>query len=260
MRAIRRTVAAGAVVTLAFSLTYAASAQVEPQPARVVYRPPGPDLTVTRISAFVSLLPPGPFLAGKKLYVVVTDVAKGTAATESVAATGGCQEVPVSFPGNGRYRVEVKTDVASPPQGTHRDCQGASAAARDFVVAVPAKEAAVAPKPTQGPAPAAGGGRGGARGLGGTLGRRSAIDVGRFEADFNKLVERAQGAQPAEEGFEGTLPYDNAAERDEELGTDEERGERRNTLAFMAGGLLALVTFLLLRTIRAEVDRQPLAG
>lgn len=252
--------AASAAVMLAFSLTGAASAQVQPQAARVVYRPPGPDLTVTKISAFVSLLPRDAFPDGKKLYIAVTDGGKGTTATQPVDATGGCQEVPVSFPGNGRYRVEVKTDVASPPEDTERDCQGATAAARDFVVAVPSKEAAVTPAPTQGPAPAAGGGRGVARGSGGSLGRRSSIDVGRFEADFNKLVERAQGAQPAEEGFEGTLPYADAAEREEELGTDEERGARRNTLAFIAGGLLALVTFMLLRSIRAEVDRQPLAG
>jgi hypothetical protein len=215
--------------------------------------------------AFVSLPDAEAVVTGRKVYVTVTAETNGKGGTPEVYdARPGCQAVPVSFPGNGRYRVVIETEVPSPPdEAAGRDCQGGSDAPGIFDVAVPPKETAAGPGTTKAPMPAGGGGRGGTgRTAGGakSLGSKPLIDVGRFQAEFNQLVERTKGGQPGEEGFGESLPYGNAAERDEELGADEERGARRNALGFMAGGLLALVTFFFLRCLRSEVNRQPLPG
>jgi hypothetical protein len=82
---------------------------------------------------------------------------------------------------------------------------------------------------------------------------------------FDKLLAdaKAQGAaaaaEPAEDGtFDPNLPYGGSAE-ETELGREEQPGPGGATLPYVAGGLLALDAFLLLRSIRAQV-RLPLAA
>lgn len=69
------------------------------------------------------------------------------------------------------------------------------------------------------------------------------------------------GAATTEGAFDERLPYKPGEEAaTTELGTDETSNSPHRSLAFVAGGLLALVTFLFLRCLRAEVDRHPLPG
>lgn len=102
----------------------------------------------------------------------------------------------------------------------------------------------------------AGAGAGGASaGRGGGGSSLSRLDF----AKFSQFLDRSKQAGPVvgdDGGFEEGLPYQEAGA--EELGADEEKESRRNTLAFVAGGLLTLVTFFFLRCLRAEVNRQPL--
>jgi len=71
----------------------------------------------------------------------------------------------------------------------------------------------------------------------------------------------AGGAATTEGAFDERLPYKPGEEASTtELGTDETSNSPQRSLAFVAGGLLALVTFLFLRCLRAEVGRQPFPG
>jgi hypothetical protein len=146
---------------------------------------------------------------------------------------------PATAQGGGDYRYQViavrsgRTDkdlVASPPS------------------------AAVTLKVPGASAPASSGSRSGVAG-----GAIAGIDVARFEAEFDRLLGKAGGGPAGPEGFEDQLPYTESGDRDEELGADEERGSRRS-LPYVAGGLLVLDTFLVLRSVRAQVNRLPLTG
>jgi hypothetical protein len=228
------------------------------QAARVAYEPPsGSELTVNEITAFVSL--PETVLPGQKLYITVTGPVP---AKREVAATPGCQSVSVSFPQDGNYEVAIETELPRLSDAAGK-CQGGSSDSAKFVVKVAAKAPVASPTSVPGaPKAPASAGRGRAAATGGKAGGASiaGIDVARFEADFDRLMGKAGSAPADEEGFESELRYTEPGERDEELGTDEESGTRRNTLGFIAGGLLALVTFLWLRCLRSEVDRRPLPG
>ncbi len=256
MRVLRPALIVVAAAALTVVLCPLGTAQAPRHPALVAYQPSGPQLQTDKIRAFVSL--PDAVMPGQNVYVTVRD-AKGTGGTPEVhGAKPGCQEVLVTFPGSGRYEVFIETELPSsvPVAG---DCQGGTAGPHTFEVAVPAKGTAGAGA-AKGAGAAARVGRGGGGG-GRNLGSKPLIGAG----DFKKLVERAKGVQPSgagggEEGFERELPYASASEQDEELGADETRKNRRNTLAFVAGGLLALVAFLQAQRIRAEVNRQPLTG
>ncbi len=248
--------AAGAAVLAVVSLTHPVWAQPSPQAARVTYDPPPGEITVNEITAFVSL--PDMLTPGQKLYISVTGPG---AKPREVAATPGCQPVRVSLPENGNYEVAIETEIPLLVDAAGK-CSGGGTDPGKFVVKVPPKvpasptSVAAAPKSpgTAGRGRAGPGGKGGGASIAG-------IDVGRFEADFDRLQGKAAGGPagaPGEEGFQNELRYTEAGEREEELGAAEERGARRNTLAFIAGGLLALVTFLFLRVLRSEVDRQPL--
>lgn len=261
MRVVRQIVAAAGAAALAVALSHVASAQVpspSPQPALVAYEPPpGSELRVNEITAFVSLL--DTVIPGQKLYVSITGP---VSVKREVDATGGCQAVTVSLPQNGSYEVAVEADVPSPVDRGGK-CQGGKSEPGKFVVNVATKAAAPSPTSVPGaPKAPASAGLGRAAATGGKAGGESiaGIDVARFEADFDRLMGKAGSAPAGEEGFESELRYTEPGERDEELGTNEESGTRRNTLGFIAGGLLALVTFLWLRCLRSEVDRRPLPG
>ena len=77
--------------------------------------------------------------------------------------------------------------------------------------------------------------------------------MGRFEAEFDKLLAGASADVSEEEGFESGLPY--ADREDEELGADEAARNRRNTWAFVAGSFLLLAVFMHVRWLRAQVDQ-----
>jgi len=69
------------------------------------------------------------------------------------------------------------------------------------------------------------------------------------------------GAGASEGGFDDRLPYQPVEEAElTELGTNETSNNVHRSMGFVAGGLLALVTFFFLRCLRAEAARQPLAG
>ena len=259
MRPLRWVLAVAGAAALTMALPRMAGAQVPTrQAARVAYEPPsGSELAVNEVIAFVSL--PDTLKPGQQLYITITGPAP---AKRSVPATPGCQEVPLALPQNGEYQVVIETEVPSTVDAAGK-CKGGSTAPGRFVVNVPTK--APAASPTSAPGARHGGGAragraGGGRSGGAGGGRIAGIDVARFEAEFDRLSAQA-GGRPGEPSFESSLPYDDLGDRDEpdeELGADEARTNRRNTLAFVAGGVLALVTFTLSRWLRNEVDRRTL--
>lgn len=120
----------------------------------------------------------------------------------------------------------------------------------------------VASAPSSRVAPGAGGG-----GRGGPPARLGIANLSKFDkllADAKAQGAPAGAAEPAEDGtFDPNLPYGGSAEEAElgreELGREEQPGPGGATLPYVAGGLLALDAFLLLRSIRAQV-RLPLAA
>jgi len=78
-----------------------------------------------------------------------------------------------------------------------------------------------------------------------------------------KLPEAAAAGGPtaSDTGFEANLPYREVPEDGVEgLGARGARAAGLRSLGSFAGGLLALVTFFLLRCLRSEAARQPLPG
>ncbi len=263
MRACRLAFVALAASALALApvpVTLADHSPPAAQEALVVYQPSGRDPLTTSnptITAFVSL--PPVLVPNQNLYL---DIDGPAPAKKTILAKAGCQEIVLPpLTKNGEYQVRITTEPPVTEAGGN--CQGGVAGTRKFVVAVPDKAPAASPaSPTAAagaPKGPGGAGRGRAAGAGG--GSIAGIDVARFEAEFDKLKAKAAPAPAADEGFQNELRYTEAGERDEELGTDEERGVAgRATLPFVAGALLALVTFFFLRCLRAEVNRQPLPG
>lgn len=325
MTALRPALAAIGAATMAVALSPVVSAQTQ---ALVRFVAPTPGLgqvlTVSNptIHAFVSSVP------GQTLLVTVTGPAN---VTKEVIATSTCQEVnePVSLSHNGSYQVAVTTDV--PALIASGECQGGTAAPRQFFVAAPPRppsgvKAAMDPARTvtvswdKNPEPdivsyrvqrSVGAGpfqqvgempgtlfKDGAVPPGGPLryqvlavrkGKTSqetvvsapsaAVTVGGATASTARRGSgNASGAskpvfsgppQPAAEAgaaasvgaFDERLPYKPGEEAEPtELGVNETSNSSHRSLAFVAGGLLALVTFLFLRCLRAEVGRQPLPG
>lgn len=267
MRARRSlVVAALAVTAFVFGPVSTAPAQERPA-ARVAYKLPGPQpLTMSNpiITAFVSL--PQARVPGQKVYVSIDGPPGGAAPVEPIAAQSTCQEVKLPpLTKNGKYTIRITTELPTPADDGANECQGGSDLPGRFEVQVPDKPSGSSTSPgatgANAPGGAGSGGTAAARRDGrGNAGSASiaGIDVARFEADFDKLKGKAGPAAAPEEGFQSELRYAEPGERYEELGADEERGAGRATLPFVAGALLALDAFLLLRSIRSQVLRQPL--
>lgn len=117
----------------------------------------------------------------------------------------------------------------------------------------PGEEVASAPSPV---VTALGSGGAGRAGPPAPLGR---VDQSKFQQLLNQARQQAAAAgqaPPAEDGgFDANLPYSESAASEEELGSDEQRRPGGPALPFVAGGLLVLDGFLLLRFIRAQVAR-----
>lgn len=101
---------------------------------------------------------------------------------------------------------------------------------------------------------------GGGAGKGGPPARLGKANLSKFD----KLLAdaKAQGApagpEPTEDGaFDPNLPFGGPAAGEAELGSEEQPGPGGATLPYVAGGLLVLAAFLLLRSIRAQANLPP---
>lgn len=162
-----------------------------------------------------------------------------------------------------RYRVERNagdgpfTTIATSQEPTFTDPSPVvNAGYRVFAVR---RGAGPTPELESGPSPRAAVLSGGGSGKGGAPAALNKVSLDKFAkllADAKAKAAAAGQVEPGEDGaFDANLPYAKSAADDQELGSDEPIGAGRRTLPFVAGGLLALSTFLLLRSIRAQVDR-----